>query len=337
MTGMARTLNLAARIAISVLLLLTPLAAQPQYTQATPWSYWVPMDINAPPKGDKAVILMAPNAGAPDVPIPGAYFKPVGTPRGAVVIVNSATGWTDAREGHFGRSLSSAGYAVLAIDSYGPRGVTGTLIDNARLSFFVQARDAYAARRYLVANGHAADRIAIMGTGRGGTVALLAADKSFLQDETERFNLAVAISPGCMLHPRAPKPGAGIFMAVADKDDISGVGPCRDLARDYAEAGGRVSVKTYAGASGSFDGHPAMTRRVREPFAETFLTCKVPVELDGRMVLGARQFFENDYAALIAEMRKACMGKSGTAWTNLTQKANVTLDVIAFLDASFRR
>ena len=319
------------------LALATPLADAQPGAQQTPFSAFVPPDINAPPKGDWPVTFSSPQGDAPGVTIPGAYFKPVGTPRGAVVIVNAAVGWTDAREGNYGRALSSAGYGVLVIDTYGPRAIVNTQGDNAKLSAYAQARDAFAARRYLISLGLPADRMAVMGTGRGGTIALLAADRTFVPDETDRFSLAIAISAGCMFHPRAPKPGASVFMAIADKDNVAGVSPCRDLAKEYAAAGGSVAVKTYPGASNSFEGHPVMVRMVRDHFMETFVDCKVPVEADGRASLNARLFAESDYAALISEMRRVCMKRGGITWTNLTQKANVTLDVIDFLDANFRR
>ena len=333
MTAIARTCK---RLLAFLLLALACVASTAQ-VQATPWSYFTPIDINEAPKGGKPIVVMSAQADGLNVPVPAAYFAAVGTPRGAVVVVNAAGGWTDAREGHFGRSLSSAGYAVLAIDSYGPRGITSTLVDNTRLSIFTQARDAFAARRLLVSQGHAADRIAVLGTGRAGTVALLAADRTFLQDEAERFNLAMAISPACILQPVSPKPAANVYMALADKDDLSGLKPCQDLARSFGGAGGNIRVKVYPGASTSFDGHPAMLRKVQETFAENFTACEIAVGEDGRAVIGGKSFGENDFRALIAEMRKVCMGKSATSWTNLTQKANLTLDIIEFLDASFRR
>jgi hypothetical protein len=52
---------------------------------------------------------------------------------------------------------------VLAIDSFGPRGIGDTYADNARLNLYAQARDALAARRYLVSIGYQADRMAVMG------------------------------------------------------------------------------------------------------------------------------------------------------------------------------
>ncbi|SFN33135.1 Dienelactone hydrolase [Variovorax sp. OV329] len=336
---MARSSNhLVARFVAALLLALAPLGAGAQFgIQSNPLSYFVPDDINMPPKGDKLLTLMSPQPGALVVPVPAVYFRPIGAPRGAVVIVNAPTGWTNAREGHFGRALSSAGYAVIAIDSNGPRGVNSTLIDNTRLSFYAQLRDAFAARSYLVAQGHVADRIAIMGSGRGGTIALMAADRTFLQDETQRFTLAVALTPACMFHPRSPKPGSDVFLVAGDKDDIAGARACPDLVRDYAAAGGSAKMRIYPGVSSGFDGNPVMTRRVRDSFTETFVECRIPVEPDGRFVVGGRSFPDAESAGLIAEMRKTCMGKGASTWTNLTQKASVTLEVIDFLDSSFRK
>lgn len=294
-------------------------------------------DLYDAPKGGEAVSVRSRQAGSTDLLIPAILFKPAGTPLGAVVIVNSPSGWSDAREGHYARSLSSAGYAALAIDTYGPRGIANTQADNTQLSTSAQMRDAFAARRYLISIGYPADRVAIMGTGRGGTIALLTADRTFLQDEKERFAAAMAVSAGCLFHPREPRAGAPIFMALAEKDDITGVKSCEKLASEYAAAGGTVVVKVYSGASNGFDGHPVMNRMIHDPVVETFVNCYVPVEPDGRSTYNGKTFAENDSGSLIMEMRKSCIQHGGSGWTNVTRKANVTLDLIEFLDANFRK
>ncbi|SEB25583.1 dienelactone hydrolase family protein [Variovorax sp. YR216] len=309
--------------------------AQPQLPGAPPQVLF--RDRFETPKGGEAVTFRSLKAGAMDLKIPAMLFKPAGAPLGAVVIVNSPSGWSDAREGHYGRSLSSAGYAALAIDTYGPRGIQSTQADNTQLSTSAQMRDAFAARRYLISIGYPADKLAIMGTGRGGTIALLAADRTFLQDEEERFALAMAISAGCLFHPREPRAGTKIFMALAENDDITGVKPCERLANEYAAAGGQVVVKIYRGASNGFDGHPLLNRVIRDPVMETFVNCYVPVEPDGRSTYNGKTFAENDSGALIMEMRKSCIQHGGSGWTNPTRKANVTLDLIEFLDANFRK
>ena len=192
---------------LGVALFTVPAHAQPQLQlgQGVFVAWCLLATSYATPKGGETVNFRSRQAGATDLLIPAILFKPTGKPLGAVVIVNSPSGWSDAREGHYGRSLSSAGYAALAIDTYGPRGIASTQADNTQLSTFAQMRDAFAARKYLISIGYPADRVAIMGTGRGGTIALLAADRTFLQDEKERFALAMAVSAGCLFHPREPR------------------------------------------------------------------------------------------------------------------------------------
>ena len=209
------------------------------------------------PEGGLSVAFASPQPEGGTLSIPAVLFKPTGAAKGAVVVVNASPGWSDYREGHYGRALSSAGYAVLAIDTYGPRQVTYVERDNSKLSTYAQALDAFAARKYLISLGYAPDRMAVMGTGRGGTIALLAADRTFMRNEKDRFVLAMSISAGCIFHPRKPSPGSRIFMAIGEKDRVSGVEPCRSLAEKYVAAGGNVTVKLYPGAPSGFDGHPA--------------------------------------------------------------------------------
>ena len=77
------------------------------------------------PLGGVAVSFKSPQAGAPDMVIPGVLFKPAGQAKGAVVIIGAGGGVSNNREGHYARSLSSAGYSVLVIDSYSPRACHG--------------------------------------------------------------------------------------------------------------------------------------------------------------------------------------------------------------------
>ncbi|MEJ8846309.1 dienelactone hydrolase family protein [Variovorax rhizosphaerae] len=323
-------------VALLAVLLTTTLHGQPQLPPPIGARPGVTVPTNEQPQGGKHVTFMSPQTDAPDLSINAVLYKPETAARGAVVIVNAAPGWSDFREGQYARALSSAGYAVLTIDTYGPRGIAGTQTDNARLGTLAQARDALAARRYLVSTGYPADRMAVMGTGRGGTIALLVADRTFVQNESERFAAAMAISASCIFRPKTPKPASRVFIAIGAKDDVAGVQPCKDFASDFANAGGRIDAKVYPGASSGFDGHPDVQRVTRDPFMETFVNCSVAVEPDGRSSYNGKFFAESDTAALIGEMRKSCIKRGGSGWTDLTQKAAVTFDLIEFLDANFR-
>lgn len=289
------------------------------------------------PQGGSPVTYRSTQADASELSIPGILYRPAGAAKGAVVIVNGAGGWRDYREGQYARALSSAGYAALAIDTYGPRSVGNTSSENEKLSPYAQVRDALAARRYLLSIGYGPDRIAVLGSGRAGTIALMAADRTFVQGDKERFTAAMAISPGCVLHPMLPKPAASLFIAIGEENDVVGVKPCKELAHEYAGAGGRVDVKVYPGAADAFDGDPGSLGMRRDPFIQTFVDCKVSVDPDGRSTYNGKTFAESDFVALLMEMRKSCIKRGGFGWTNLTQKAAVTLDVIEFVDANFRR
>jgi dienelactone hydrolase len=324
-------------VALLVATLATALHGQPQLPPPINARPGMSVPMSEPPQGGKRVTFKSPQADATDLSIDARLYKPAAAARGAVVIVNAAPGWSDFREGQYARALSSAGYAVLAIDTYGPRDIEGTQNDNAKLSTSVQAHDALAAKRYLVSIGYPADRMAVMGTGRGGTIALLVADRTFVQNEGERFAAAMAISASCIFRPKAPKPASRVFVAIGGKDDVAGVQPCKDFANEFANAGGHIDVKVYPGASSGFDGHPDVLNVIRDPFMETFVNCSVAVEPDGRSTYNGKTFAESDTAALIGEMRKLCIKRGGTGWTNLTQKATVTFDLIEFLDANFRR
>jgi dienelactone hydrolase len=293
-------------------------------------------EIAPPPQGGQAVTFASPQQEGSPLLIPAMLFKPTGPANGAVVIDNATPGWSDFREGHFGRALSSAGYAVLAINTYGPRQIADTAYDYSKLSTHAQVLDAFAARRYLISIGYGADRMAIMGTGRGGTIALLAADRTFVRSEKDRFGVGISIGADCIFHPRQPSPASRLFMAIGEKDAVAGMASCQNLAKDYAAAGGDVTVKVYPGASSGFEGHPLLRLIYHDPSMETFADCNVLVERDGRSSYSGKSFAEGDTQGLHAEMRKSCVKRGASGWTNTTQKANLTLDLIEFLDSKFR-
>jgi dienelactone hydrolase len=258
-------------------------------------------------------------------------WMPAGPPKGAVVLVHGSSGWSDHPVGHYARAFSVAGYAALAVDSYGPRGVASTAEDQSRVQTLHMTRDAFGARRFLVERGIAPDRIGIMGFSKGGIVALYAADRNFLPDEADRFRVALPFYPGCVIRPRVPKPAAEVYMALGEDDNWSGVKPCQDLAGDYSRAGGKITVKIYPSAAHGWDGDPARTGSVYLPGVENYSRCMLYLEEGGYVVYEGKQYGPND-AALIVELRKSCVKRGASVWTNLGQKAAATADAIAFLD-----
>ncbi|PNG50278.1 MULTISPECIES: alpha/beta fold hydrolase [unclassified Variovorax] len=287
----------------------------------------------AQPRGGETVSFEVTEASGAPRKLQGVLYKATGAPKGAVVLVHGSSGWTDHREGHYGRALSERGYTVLAIDTFGPRGISNTGENQSQLTTLQQTRDAFAARRFLVEQSHLPARIAVMGFSRGGLVALYAADRTYLPEQSDRFAVAIPFYPSCSARPREPKPASVVFMALGERDDYTGVKPCEELAKDYANAGGKIEVKVYAGASHGFDGDPANTRLFRASTVENYMDCAVVVEPDGRYALGGKYFSEANYEELLGEMRKGCVKKGASFWTNTAQKEAATRDVLGFLDA----
>jgi dienelactone hydrolase len=288
------------------------------------------------PTGGKVVAFNSSNFTGTPIALTGVLYQPQEAPKGAIVMIHGSSGWSDHREGHYGRALSRAGYAVLAVDTFGPRGVSSTVEDQGKLTVIQQTRDAFEARRYLIGLGYPADRMAVMGFSRGGVVSMFAADRTFLPAEKERFTLAIPFYPGCNTHPRQPKPASDVFMALGEKDDYTGVKPCQDLAGEYANAGGKVKVKIYPGSTHGFDGNPANTRLYRLSDAESYMDCIIEIDTEGKVHYAGKTFDLND-PAILAETRKTCMKKGASIWSNPAQKDVATRDVIEFLDERLPR
>jgi len=290
--------------------------------------------VSAQPQGGAQVSIESQDASGTHILLNAMLWTPPGTAKGAVVLVHGSSGWTDYTVGHYGRALSAAGYAALAFDAFGARGVGSTGNDQTQVTAMQMTRDAYAARQFLLGRGFKSDRLGVMGFSKGGLAAMQAADRNFVPEQTERFEVAIPFYPGCPVHPRVPKPVSKVFMGLGEKDDYTGVKPCQDLAEDYRRAGGTITVKVYPDASHGFDGNPENTRMIQFRTVENFMGCVVFLEEDGQVVQDGKRYRPDD-AALVVELRKTCVTKGASMWTNQTQKAAATHDVIDFLDRTF--
>jgi len=289
------------------------------------------------PTGGLAIAVPTEDVPGQPLLLNAVLWLPQGQPRAAVVFSNGSGGWHDFREGEYGRRLAAAGYAALAIDSFGARGIADTVADQSQLSIVRMVRDALAGKRLLMARGMTGDRMAILGWSRGGSVALAAADGNFLIQEQDRFRAAIAFYPACSFRPRVPKPKSVLFMGLADRDDYTGVKPCQDIASDYRKAGGKISVKVYPNSTHAFDGSAANTRANRDFMAETFIDCVFTVEEDGSANLQGKRFdLDSGFRDLVVYARQhPCSSKGATMWTNPEQKAAAGRDVMEFLNAAF--
>lgn len=155
------------------------------------------------------------------------------------------------------KRLYEWGYAVLVVDSFGPRGTRQICDSTAQLlSYYpVRVQDAYDARKYLSGLPHVdPGRIAIMGWSHGGGVVLRALSKS----NNEPFRAAVAFYPWCDFVLDGLN--APLLILIGEKDDWTPAARCSQAMVSDAEP--EVILKIYPGAYHCFD-YDAMDTWVR--------------------------------------------------------------------------
>ena len=92
-------------------------------------------------QGGAATSFEAPVLTGGPITLPAVLYKAPDSAKGAVVLLHGSAGWDDHREGHYARALVAAGYSALAVDTYGPRSITGTVADQSKLSTRQQESD----------------------------------------------------------------------------------------------------------------------------------------------------------------------------------------------------
>ena len=194
----------------------------------------------------------------------GWLARPAGTGPFPVVIglhgcagLYRHSGEINLRESDWSQRLTSAGYAVLLVDSFGPRGIKTLCNERERaLTPAGRARDAFAAIDWLEKQGFALkQRIALIGWSNGGSTALRVAGAP----EAKRLRHVIAFYPGCraiLKRGWQAQTDTAIFQGLAD--DWTPAAPCDDLARS-----GGARFVGFPGAHHDFD-HPNLPRRERK-------------------------------------------------------------------------
>lgn len=188
----------------------------------------------------------------------GYLARPPGAgPFAAVVLLHGCGGFHSTMISWADR-LSRFGYAALAVDSFGPRGMD----DNCGGFFFwEQAADGYAALGYLTAKPFIhASRVAVMGFSMGGGSVLAALERGLVEQRyVEKFRAGVAFYPVCQ-YASGVMTGP-VLVLVGDKDDWTPSSSCEAMAAGRSELGSprapgdrsSIELVIYPGVHHSFD------------------------------------------------------------------------------------
>jgi len=186
--------------------------------------------------------------------ITGEFYRPPGDePFPAVVSLHGCAGRSQPEtEKASGARYVALGYAVLMVDSFGPRGIShrcggeiGPTID--------RVMDAYGALLYLAGLPFVdPDRIAVIGFSQGAEVALAAVALGGIETLFERhFRAAIAYYPWC-----GSSTGAVIvpsLILVGELDDWTPARYCADIMTRRSGEGAPLRLVIYPGAFHAFN------------------------------------------------------------------------------------
>jgi dienelactone hydrolase len=290
--------------------------------------------------------FMKGNTQQNSVNIVGHLFLPPGDEKvPAVLMMHGSGGIYSAMLGYWPDQFNAAGYALLSLDSFGPRGVKSTADDQSLVPPAADTADAFAALRLLASHPRIdAGRIAIMGVSRGGITAWRTAVERVIGSQRlpGRLRFAAHIpvySGGCVGEFRLiVKPGvfskAPMLWVHGDADDYTPIGPCQDYADKIAKAGTPVEFTVIPGARHKFDLDD--TRRLTDRSAQRTLE-GCPVEIDITNFAPYDRFTGERLQgeAYQAVLKKSCRAIGATVEGNRSLRAKAAESILGFLKKVF--
>ena len=192
-------------------------------------------------------------------PLQGYLRQPNGAAAApAVVLLHSCNGNWRRLDERWGALISSWGYVTLAVDSFGPRGLTNTCGSGAPVALMF---DAYRALNFLVQQPSVdASRVAAIGFSQGGWLALSSVERGIIERTApNKFRSAIAFYPHCLgFKDNMTVP---TLILIGELDDWTLAKECRNMVEgrdDYGisrQKGQGVPIKlvVYPGAHHAFD------------------------------------------------------------------------------------
>lgn len=203
--------------------------------------------------------------GAAPTTLNGRFLRPAGAgPHPAVVLLHGCAGLynkggrVSARHLDWALTLRDQGYAVLMVDSFGPRGIDQVCThsephsERAVRATVERKRDAWAALAYLQNRRDVDDgRIAVMGWSQGAGTVLAAYGPG---GKGAGYRAAIVLYPGCRtsLKDANWQPEGPLLMLLGGKDEWTPPEPCLELA-SRAPVKERTEVVVYPDAHHGFD------------------------------------------------------------------------------------
>ena len=249
--GQGETMARCWMLAVFALALIAPGLARAQETisipSETPALLGAFLHRQAPPQTVVGYLYMPANATGP---VPALILKHDSgglTPPGA----DNIRKWAE--------TLNSWGVAAFVVDSFGPRGISGTASDQSQLNQIADVADAFNGLKVLAADPRIdKTRIGIFGWSRGGTVAMVTALETarlaVLDPDGPKFAAHIVFygSSATQYRDKATD-GAPMLFFHGQTDDYAAMAPTKEFA-DWAQSmGDAVTFISYPDTYHRFD------------------------------------------------------------------------------------
>ena len=204
----------------------------------------------------------------------------------AVIIMHGSGGINSANQSWV-YDLNNAGIATFLVDSFSGRGLYSVSVEQSKLSRFAGVLDAFKAYQELVNHPRIdSNKIALVGTSRGGTAVIYTAMRRFQQMWAPDFH-PVATYP---LYPSCFDKLDGdddIIMPIHEyhgaKDDYASINQCKAWLDRLASLGKVATSIEYPNASHSYDNVLGSTTPTVSKGSPSTRLCSI-IEIDGILV-----------------------------------------------------
>ncbi|MEM6780774.1 MAG: dienelactone hydrolase family protein [Pseudomonadota bacterium] len=251
--------------------------------------------------------------GAPDVTGRGELVFPAQghAPFPAVVILHSSQGRTIADK-EFAQALIAEGFAVFALDSFRPRGLSKITDEQTKVSEASILFDLFEAQKVLIRHPKIdSKRIAVAGFSKGGIPALYAAYPVLTDayDHEHPFAAYIAYYPWCGLSPSGFETnGRPILVHVGSSDRITPPELCGDLVAQtrQSDPNAQIHLHVYEGAGHGFN-HPYLQNIPGLPVTYAIpKNCRIVQQADGSFTetFSDRALTGENYAEVITACSK---------------------------------
>ncbi len=207
-------------------------------------------------------------AARPGEMVGGDLFRPAGAgPFPALVLLHGCESGdaTVARRQQQAERYVAQGYAVLAVDSFGPRGIEQDCVSVRGEPAADRIADAYGALDFLAGQPFVnAARVGLLGAAQGGSAVLLALSPIGTEQRPGRqFAAGVAFYPACS--PVAATVSAPVLVLTGALDRWASAADCEVMAALPHGGGAAVKLVVLSGAHHGFDAE-ALRDGPREAF-----------------------------------------------------------------------